>query len=273
MSRNFNALVIEDNPDDALVMERALRRAGHQVTFADSGAKGIRFGLNEAYDLVLLDYRLGDMAGTEVLLKIREKRPTVPVIVASGMGSHFIVARAIALGANGFVSKDDPDFATKLVETVDRIAETAPPAATHLPDRSTVASRAQEVRRMIGTLLEASDLIGSVGIVGPDGALINSPVQDKTGAQDVTAVLTGTVQMMLTTVAGHLGYGRSQFFMASFERGSIAMAPLPGNLVLFVTSAAGPGHLERLRKEIETAALELSSVMAPPPKAPSGKSK
>ncbi|HEX9816670.1 MAG TPA: hypothetical protein VGB18_06800, partial [Candidatus Thermoplasmatota archaeon] len=130
-------------------------------------------------------------------------------------------------------------------------------------DRSTVQARAQEVKKMIGILLESSDMIGTVGIVGPDGALISGAIQDKTGSQDVTAVLAGTVQMMLATVAGHLGYGRAKFFVASFEKGSLAMAPLPGNLTLFVTSPAGPMQLERLRKEIETASVELGNVMGP----------
>ncbi len=116
---------------------------------------------------------------------------------------------------------------------------------------------------MIATLLESSDLIASVGIVGPDGALISGALQDKTGAQDVTAVLAGTVQMMLTTVAGHLGYGRAEFIIATFKKGSLAMAPLPGNLTLFVTSPAEPGQIEKLRKEIENAALELGNVMGP----------
>jgi CheY-like chemotaxis protein len=257
-------LVVEDNPDDALIMERSLERAGYDLIFAESGAEGVQQATDAKPDLIVLDYRLGDMAGTEALLKIREKQIQAPVVMASGMGSHFIVARAIALGAQEFVSKDDPAFAEKLGDAVRRLVgdhTTAPNRP--LPDRSTVQSRAQEVKRMIATLLESSDLIASVGIVGPDGALISGALQDKTGAQDVTAVLAGTVQMMLTTVAGHLGYGRAMFIIAAFQKGSIAMAPLPGNLTLFVTSPAEANQLEKLRKEIESAALELGNVMGP----------
>lgn len=263
MTNKVTVLVIEDNPDDALVMERALRRLGYEVVFASTGAEGVRMAREKVPELIVLDYRLGDMAGTEVLLRIKEQRSDTPVIMASGVGSHFIVARAIALGASEFVSKDDPNFSERLNEAARRVVEAHVSVAKPPPDRTTVQSRAQEVRRMIGTLLESTSLIGTVGIVGPDGALISGAVQDKTGAQDVTAVLTGTVQMMLTTVAGHLGYGRAKFFVASFDKGSLAMAPLPGNLTLFVTSPAGPQELEALRKEIETAATELSNVMGP----------
>lgn len=268
MDRSIHVLVVEDSPDDALIMERAVQKLGHSVEFAESGADAIRQVKGGKFDLVILDYRLGDMAGTEVLLKIREARNDIPVVMASGMGSHFITARAIALGANEFVSKDDPSFAEKLMDAVRRVADTHVQLATRPPpDRSTVQARAQEVKRMIGILLEASDMIATVGIVGPDGALISGAIHDKTGAQDVTAVLAGTVQMMLATVAGHLGYGRAKFFVASFDKGSLAMAPLPGNLTLFVTSPAAPHQLERLRKEVETASVELASVMGPQEKA------
>lgn len=267
MPEKPQVLVIEDNPDDALIIERALRPLGYQVTFADSGAEGVRQIGDAAFDLVVLDYKLGDMAGTEVLLKIRERRSDVPVVMASGMGSHFIVARAIALGANEFVSKDDPGFSEKLTQACQRLAGDHVTTVRPAPDRSTVQARAQEVKKMIGTLLESSDLIATVGIVGPDGALISGALQDRTGAQDVTAVLAGTVQMMLGTAAGHLGYGKPQLFIGMFQKGSLAMAPLPGNLTLFVTSSANIGQLEKLRKEVETAALELGNVMGPQAKA------
>lgn len=267
MPEKPQVLVIEDNPDDALIMERALRPLGYQVTFADNGAEGVKQAGERQFDLVVLDYKLGDMAGTEVLLKIRERRSDLPVVMASGMGSHFIVARAIALGANEFVSKDDPGFAEKLAEACQRLAGDHITPVRPAPDRSTVQARAQEVKRMIGTLLETSDLIATVGIVGPDGALISGALQDRTGAQDVTAVLAGTVQMMLGTAAGHLGYGKPQLFIAAFQKGCLAMAPLPGNLTLFVTSSATVNQFEKLRKEIETAALELANVMGPQAKA------
>lgn len=268
VEKTLRVLVVEDNPDDALVMERAVNKIGHTADFAESGSEAVKLVKTGKYDLIVLDYRLGDMAGTEVLLKIREIRSDIPVVMASGMGSHFITARAVALGANEFVSKDDPAFPEKLTEAVRRLADDhVRTLARPAPDRSTVQARAQEVKKMIGILLESSDMIGTVGIVGPDGALISGAIQDKTGSQDVTAVLAGTVQMMLATVAGHLGYGRAKFFVASFEKGSLAMAPLPGNLTLFVTSPAGPMQLERLRKEIETASTELGNVMGPQEKA------
>lgn len=255
-------LVIEDSPDDALLIERALKMEG-ALEFADSGTEGIRKATSGHWDAVILDYKLGDLTGSEVMLQLREKKSEIPVIVTSGMGSHFIVARSLALGAREFVSKDAPDFSQKLTQALhsilsspdSRLSEAVPSEAAA---KTEVAARAQEIKRIINSILADSDLVSTLGIVGPDGALIHGHVQDKSGAQDVTAVLSGTVQLMLSTVASHLGYGSARSFVASYEKGSIAMAPLPGNLVLFLTSSAGPSEIEKLRAELEAASGELA---------------
>lgn len=258
MPKSLRVLVIEDNPDDALLMERALK-AEAQVVFVDSGAEGVRRAKEERFDCVVLDYRLGDLTGTEVMARLREVQQTLPVIVASGMGSHFIVARSLALGAREFVSKDEPDFPQKLRQAVHKVISSEAPQPVETPKAGgDVSARAQDIKKMISAILEESDLVNTVGIVGTDGALIHGHVRDNSGAEDVTAVLAGTVQMMLSTVASHLGYGAPRSIVASYEKGSIAMAPLPGNLALYFTSNAPPNKVEALRAEIEAAASELA---------------
>lgn len=262
MTKSLRILVIEDNPDDALLMERALR-ADAQVVFADSGTEGVKRAQAEPFDCVVLDYRLGDLTGTEVMAKLRESNQQLPVIVASGMGSHFIVARSLALGAREFVSKDAPDFAQKLRQAVQAVVQDGAPAASTEPATpgKDIGARAQEIKKMIAAILEESDLVNTVGIVGADGALIHGHVRDSSGAEDVTAVLAGTVQMMLSTVAAHLGYGPCRSIVASYDKGAIAMAALPGNLALYFTSSASPAKVDALRVEIEAAVSELSLVM------------
>lgn len=263
---DLNILIIEDNPDDALIMERALR-GRCRVDFVESGTEGAKRAAEGNYDAVVLDYRLGDLTGTEVLLRIREKRQDLPVILASGTGSHFIVARSLALGAREFVSKDDPAFGEKLYLAIQHVVQDRSHPFAQVepkqPQRADIQTRATHVKKMISDILASSDLVNTVGLVGPDGALIHGHIQDKSGAEDVTAVLAGTVQMMLGTVGGHLGYGPARTFVASFDKGAVAAAPLPGNLVLYFTSNAGPDKVDQLRLEVEAAATELARTILP----------
>ncbi len=257
-------LIIEDNPDDAVLIEAAMEDTGWNTEAVDTGEEGIRRVLENEYDAVVLDYRLNDMTGTEVLLRIREARSTVPVVMASGADSHFIVARALAMGVGEFVSKDETTFPQKLVEAIQNVIEThkrRDPSKSTPPQ--TVRQRAGEVKKILATFIESSGIVSSLGIVGPDGALIHSAVKDASGAQDVTAVLANTVNMMLNTVAGHLGFGKERSLIVSFEKGALAVVPLSGGLVLYVTTTVRTDQLEKLRHEIEAAALELNQVLRP----------
>ena len=259
MVKALRILVVEDNPDDALVIERSLKRRGHEVVFAESGREGIETAISGRHELVIMDYLLGDMTGTEALLKIREKRQDVPVIMVSGMGGEFIVARALALGANGFVSKDEREFGERIAESIDSMSGDGGPLRP-VVDRTSLEARAAEIKSVLRTLLQTSQDITSVGVVGPTGSLMQSNIKQRPGSQDVTAVLANTVQQMLMTIAGQLGIGKAKSFVGTFERGAVALAPLPGGRVLFLT-CSNAAAVERLRKDAESGALELGSII------------
>src|SRR5690606_23793687 len=87
---SFNVLLAEDNRINALLTEKALRKAGCSVTTVETGADAIKAfvsGGNE-YDLVIVDLNLPDMCGLQVIKTIRSpedggSRSRVPVIVLS----------------------------------------------------------------------------------------------------------------------------------------------------------------------------------------------
>ena len=72
-------LIIDDDMDLCNLLARYLTRQGFETEIAHSGNKGLaRF--NEAkFDLVICDYRLGDMEGIEVLTALRKKDSQVQV--------------------------------------------------------------------------------------------------------------------------------------------------------------------------------------------------
>jgi len=72
-----------------------------------AGARGAREALavEPGFDLVLLDLRLGDADGFELLVELRNGWPAVPVVVVSASDRSADVIRAIDLGAMGFVPK------------------------------------------------------------------------------------------------------------------------------------------------------------------------
>jgi DNA-binding NarL/FixJ family response regulator len=108
MAPRMKILVVDDH---ALIRE-ALRgvltelRVGVTVKeAADWGTASRRIEEGAGADLVLLDLNLPDRDGFEILAELRERYPALPVVVLSAQHDHESVARALDLGALGFIPK------------------------------------------------------------------------------------------------------------------------------------------------------------------------
>ncbi len=83
---------MEDEPRLARATSRLLERVGYRVVHADSGQAALDLVRQGGIDVVLLDLGLPDFPGAEVLDRLQEERPDLPVIVSSG--SHAFDAAA-----------------------------------------------------------------------------------------------------------------------------------------------------------------------------------
>jgi two-component system, NtrC family, response regulator HydG len=98
-------LIIEDDIDMGLLLKRFLTKNGYEVETVSNGKNGIAsFAANPA-DLVLCDYRLGDMEGVEVLKKIKDVEPTVPFIIMTGYSDIRTAVNVMKLGAFDYLAK------------------------------------------------------------------------------------------------------------------------------------------------------------------------
>lgn len=105
--------------DDLRLLEslcRLLQTSGFQVDAAQGGRIACRQIETQGYDLVLLDMRMPDMDGLEVMADLQSKDLDVPVVVVSGEASFSIVSKALRRGAYDYVKK--PYLADELIATV-----------------------------------------------------------------------------------------------------------------------------------------------------------
>lgn len=100
-------LVIEDEADMARILQFNLSSLGHHVLQAGSGAEAATHLQSVRPDLVLLDLRLPDAYGIDLLrgLKADPATAAVPVIVVSALGDEQTVVQALDLGADDYVTK------------------------------------------------------------------------------------------------------------------------------------------------------------------------
>jgi two-component system copper resistance phosphate regulon response regulator CusR len=79
-------LLIEDEPGIADFVTRGIRAEGFVVTAVLDGLEGQRRALQESFDMIVLDLMLPGVGGLEVLARVREAKPALPVIVLTARG-------------------------------------------------------------------------------------------------------------------------------------------------------------------------------------------
>ncbi len=83
--KRARVLVVEDEPEVREVVCEVLQRSGHDVSFAENGSRAVEsLRRPEPLDLVLIDMRLPDCSGVDVLRACRRERPEARVILCSG---------------------------------------------------------------------------------------------------------------------------------------------------------------------------------------------
>lgn len=101
-------LLVEDSKFLRLATERAMVRAGYEVTSAADGEEGLRLAREKLPDLILLDIMLPKLSGPDVLkaLKLDPRTAAIPVVVMSGL-SQKNAAKLEKDGAFAFLEKSE----------------------------------------------------------------------------------------------------------------------------------------------------------------------
>ncbi len=98
-------LIIDDEADICMLLKRFLSKKDFQVEYATEAAAGLELLDTFLPNLVLCDFRLGKVDGREVLVKIKEKFPHLPVIIMTGYSDIKIAIDVMKLGAFDYLTK------------------------------------------------------------------------------------------------------------------------------------------------------------------------
>jgi len=114
-------LVIEDNPDNMLLINDILEAHGYHVIQAETGLLGVEMAEKELPSFIILDIQLPDIIGNEVLKKIRaiEKTQNIPVIAMTSYAMSGDKEKLLAEGCDGYVEKPiDPSIVMHQINEV-----------------------------------------------------------------------------------------------------------------------------------------------------------
>ena len=98
-------LVVEDEARIAAFLEKGLTQRGYAVEWASTGAEALRLGVETDVALMILDLKLPDLDGLEVLASLRERGVMVPVLILSARADVADRVRGLDLGADDYLAK------------------------------------------------------------------------------------------------------------------------------------------------------------------------
>jgi DNA-binding response OmpR family regulator len=104
MEEKKRILIVDDDTSILRVFKTLLEKAGYVVETAETGKEALSHLKSAKFDLCLVDVKLPDMDGTELLLEIAETPETVKIII-TGFSTEKVGIKAADYGADDFLVK------------------------------------------------------------------------------------------------------------------------------------------------------------------------
>ncbi|KAF0245299.1 MAG: Fis family transcriptional [Planctomycetota bacterium] len=120
----MKVLLAEDEKSIALTLGDELEAAGHEVLHKADGLAALDSALNGEFDVVISDIRMPHLDGEQLLARVKEVKPDLPVVLMTGFGTMESVIKAMRLGAYDYLQKPfDTREAVLILERLQREME------------------------------------------------------------------------------------------------------------------------------------------------------
>jgi DNA-binding NtrC family response regulator len=157
-------LVVDDEQNMQAVMRLILEGAGHEVLLADSGEDALTHVQNPNLDVVLSDLKMPGMGGEQFILRFRQERPDVPVIVVTAHGTIRSAVKSVQDGAADYLAKPfEPEELEIAVHNAIKLRD----ILRENQQLKETVSQSQAAKRMIGVSPAAKKLLEEIERVAP----------------------------------------------------------------------------------------------------------
>lgn len=157
-------LIVDDEKMQRDMLQGFLEKQGYDVLSASGGSEALQLFRNNPVQLVLVDHRMEDMNGDEVLARIRQESPIVRAIMITAYGSVSTAVKVMQLGADDFLEK--PVDLLELLEKIRRIEQDVV-ASEEAEDVTTALSKQKLPMNIVGSSREMQDLLSLVHRAAP----------------------------------------------------------------------------------------------------------
>ncbi len=123
-------LLVDDNNDGILARRSVLEELGYRVVPAKCGSEALRLVEQEAFDLVITDYRMSPIDGLELIKRLRETNFAKPIVLLTGFAEN-LGLRPDATGADVVIQKSANEIVTLVRHTKRLLASPRKPVGSH----------------------------------------------------------------------------------------------------------------------------------------------
>lgn len=109
-------LIVDDNNDICLLLERFLSKQGYKTASVQRGEDGLALLRKESFELVICDFKLPDIDGLEMLRRIKVMHPATAVIIITGYSDVRVAVQTVKHGAYDYVTK--PLYPDEILYTI-----------------------------------------------------------------------------------------------------------------------------------------------------------
>lgn len=234
-------LIVEDTQSLAMIYEQSLHQKGYQTQWAATGEKALDIFFRKAPTAVLLDLRLPDMTGMDILKTIRESDTNCAVLMVTGEASLDTAVDAMQMGADDFVAKPvDPErLHISLVNAIEKralkkiVTSFEKTQRSHFCDFVGQSSSMQLVYRMIesAAVSNASVMITGESGTGKEVAARAIHQLSKRAGKNFVALNCAAIphDLLESEIFGHV---KGAFTGASISREGAALKANGGTLFL-----------------------------------------
>ena len=105
MEKQRNILIVDDDKSVLRILTRILQKQGYSTHTAETGREAEEMINNQSYDLALIDVKLPDTDGVDLLQKIQAAKPNMIKIILTGFASMDSGIKALNAGADAYLVK------------------------------------------------------------------------------------------------------------------------------------------------------------------------
>lgn len=171
-------LLIEDDLTFSRILEGFLSKKGYQITTAHKGKDGLKSFQSKAFDFVLLDYRLPDTTGMDILEEIRKSNTTVPIVIMTSFSDIRTAVKAIKSGAHEYITKPvNPDELLMILQQAMK------------KEKQTVVPQQAVQRIVLGSSAVARELHDMAKLVAPTNMSVLIEGESGTGKENIARTI------------------------------------------------------------------------------------